>query len=1004
MEQGEQYEIASFGEWVQRRRKLLDLTQAELAKQVGCAVVTIKKIERDERRPSLQVAELLADRLVIPAGLREDFLRMGRGKYVPGVNLPPQELRPPDFLLKSRPVERRQSAFVARQQELAYLESRLTKALSADGQVTLILGEAGTGKTTLMNEFARRATDAHPDLIVVSGSCNAQAGAGDPYLPFRDVFGMLTGDLETSWASGALTQVQVQRLWALMPVALQTISDYGPDLLGIFVPWKPLLQRISSNLTGTADWLKQFQAHLEEQAATPANLEQKQLLEQVTEVLRALATNHPLILMLDDLQWVDDASKNLLFHLGRRLAGTRLLILGAYRPSEVTLGRRGPGQEPAEQHPLELVINEFIRYYGDIQLDLTQSAPADGRAFIDAYLDSEPNKLGEKFRSTLFQHTQGQPLFTVELLRSMQESGYLARDAGEEWFVRHEFELNQLPARVEAVIEQRLNRLGEMQKYILDVASVEGEIFIGQVVGKVLGLEEQVVLHELSQVISHQHRLAHEHSEVNVGSRHLSRYQFTHVLFQEYLYGQLSPGERRLYHRDVANALEEILFETRPLQYWTQPEEYLQAWEALRRDNPGSLETFGPALVHHFWHGEEWFQAAGYALQVGVLAMQIYALREAMDYFERVLQALDKTHAAPLEIKYETLLLWAESAFKFRPYAEQLGQLAVAENIARELGDSPRLIKALHWQANVYLARGLWTRAAPILLECLSLSEALHNEALAIRPIFFKGLMTTYADPHGSLLLLERALDLARKYNDLHIQALALATHGQVYALLGDFARSQEDLSLARIAAENTQSPLTESDVELMAAWSYLSMGDMQHSLEFGQRSVERAIATDNMDCICSGLVCVGYVHLELQDFTQAETAFQNGIERSQVSGATFPRLMGQAGLAMVQYCQGHREAVGNLEAVLAEMLANQDFVGAANTSHMLGTCFMQSGQAVPAETQLRAALDFYRQAGMRPYMLRSLTVLAQFLEGQGQIDEAIRLRGEAAQLMGTLS
>ncbi|NIN65178.1 MAG: hypothetical protein GTO63_10855, partial [Anaerolineae bacterium] len=117
----------------------------------------------------------------------------------------------------------------------------------------------------------------------------------------------------------------------------------------------------------------------------------------------------PLLLVLDDLQWADAGSINLLFHLGRQIAGNRLLIVGAYRPTEVALGR--PASPPLsspplaerieggrERHPLEPVVNEFKRYFGDIEVDLEQ---AEDRQFVDAFLDTEPNRLGDAFRRTL---------------------------------------------------------------------------------------------------------------------------------------------------------------------------------------------------------------------------------------------------------------------------------------------------------------------------------------------------------------------------------------------------------------------------------------------------------------------------------------------------------------------------------------------------------------------------------------------------------------------------
>jgi len=100
------------------------------------------------------------------------------------------------------------------------------------------------------------------------------------------------------------------------------------------------------------------------------------------------------------------------------------MILGTYRPTEVSLGRGG------ERHPLEPIVNEFKRQFGNIQIELGKS---DGRRFVDAIVDSEPNGLDENFRATLFRLSEGQPLGTIELLRDMQERGGLVQDTDGYW-------------------------------------------------------------------------------------------------------------------------------------------------------------------------------------------------------------------------------------------------------------------------------------------------------------------------------------------------------------------------------------------------------------------------------------------------------------------------------------------------------------------------------------------------------------------------------------------
>jgi len=117
----------------------------------------------------------------------------------------------------------------------------------------------------------------------------------------------------------------------------------------------------------------------------------------------------------------------------------------------VSLGRGG------ERHPLEPVLNELKRYLGDVWVDLAQTEKAEGRQFVDALLDSEPNRLGEGFRQALFRHTGGHPLFTIELLREMQERGDLIEDEGR-WVEGPTLNWGALPARVQGVIEERIGR------------------------------------------------------------------------------------------------------------------------------------------------------------------------------------------------------------------------------------------------------------------------------------------------------------------------------------------------------------------------------------------------------------------------------------------------------------------------------------------------------------------------------------------------------------------
>jgi ABC-type oligopeptide transport system substrate-binding subunit len=468
-----------------------------------------------------------------------------------------------------------------------------------------VTGEAGCGKTALLAEFAARAQAAQPELIVACGYCNAYAGLGDPYLPFRDVMDLLTGHVEALLAAGAITPENARRLQSFAPFAVETMREAGPDLIDIFVPTQTLPQGIN---------LPQSKSRAEGQIG---QMEQYQLFEQVTNALQSLAHRRPLLIILDDLQWADATSIGLLFHLGRRLRGSSILVAGSYRPSEVALGYPTAEPERRRQHTLEPIINEFRRHFGDIQLDLGRFDPAEGRKLVDALLDREPNHLPESFRVALFWQTKGHPLFTIELIREMQAWGNLIQDDTDHWVIKEET-LNwaALPARVEAVIEQRLGRLDETLRDLLTVASVEGENFTAEVVARIQQMSQRQLLRCLSQDLEKRHRLVRERAIIETGYQRLCRYQFAHVLFQQYLYDHLSQGERILLHAEVAQALEELY--------------------------QGRADLIAVQLARHYAEAGKKEKAIGYLLQAGDKARRLYAHDEAISHYQRALAFLQE--------------------------------------------------------------------------------------------------------------------------------------------------------------------------------------------------------------------------------------------------------------------------------------------------------------------------------------------------------------------------
>ena len=453
-------DIGTFGEWVRQRRLTMRMTRAGLAKKVGCAEVTIKKIEREERHPSLQIAELLADHLEIPLALRDTFLSMAQGAFGALQTQPDEILLFPPFLQQTFPSSQNQPGlFLERQAELSRLDSYLRRALAGNGLPVFISGESGSGKTTLLKEFARLSQKSSPDLITAGGQCNAQSGVGDPYRPFRDILETLTGNRERfRWG---IDQQQALRIWTSIPETVQTITVAGPHLVNLILPATPLIQRIAPYLTGSADWLRRLEALNQSGTSDRSMIDQMHIVEEITQTLLSISMKHPLLILIDDLQWVDDTSKNLLYHFGRRLKGSRILLLCACRLDDLS-ALATKTSTSSDEFPIQSLIRELSRYYGDILIDLDQPDPARDRAFCDALINSEATTLDSTFRETFYRFTQGQPLFSVELLHHLQDHHFITQDGEGKWTVQEGFEGGPLPARIEAVIAQRLTLLPEL--------------------------------------------------------------------------------------------------------------------------------------------------------------------------------------------------------------------------------------------------------------------------------------------------------------------------------------------------------------------------------------------------------------------------------------------------------------------------------------------------------------------------------------------------------------
>ncbi|NHZ71958.1 MAG: tetratricopeptide repeat protein, partial [Aquificales bacterium] len=795
------------------------------------------------------------------------------------LDVPPQL---PAFLTVEGPRHKfERPLFVAREGEMAQLDGHLNAALAGQSQIIFVTGSPGRGKTALIDAFARRAMASHADLLVANGNCNAYSGVGDPYLPFRDVMAMLSGDVEARWDAGAITRDHARRLWASLPLVLQALLDHGPHLLDVLVSGTTLLSRAMLAGEASNSDVPRLRSLVTRQETNSQDVEQSYLFQETTEVLRTVAQEQPLLLILDDIQWADIASIGLLFHLGRRLTGAaaRLLIVCAYRPEEVAFGRGGV------RHPLAKVLSEFKQAFGNVWIGLGPAKNTEARKFVDALLDNEPNQLTGGFRSALLQRTEGHPLFTVELLRAMKERGDLLKDELGQWIEGPALDWEVLPTRVEAVIEERINRLDPQWQETLAIASVEGEVFTAQIVAEVQKMAERPLLHIISGELERRHRLVREQEEAQTQQGRLSRYSFGHVLFQEHIYKRISSGERRLLHADVGTAMEKLY--------------------------QGQLDEMAVQLGHHFYKAGDYGRALPYFIMAAEYAAQIHAHDEAITHYTKSIELADRIsldtlslarlhrgrgmvcqtlgefdcvhadfemalkmahNAGEHQVEWRLLLdlgkLWAS-----RDYNRTKGYFENALELARRMDDAAVLAGSLNWMGNWYANAEDPVRAAEYLQEALENVEKLGDRrSLAITLDLLGNADLLRGDLSASVGHLNRAISLFQNLDDRPRLTSSLISRGTTVSLLVLLATAPaitppdavHDIEEAIRIAREIHSPPEVAWAHWSLGLLYTVYGQFGRALEIMQRGLHIASDIGHGEWVVGNRFALGVLYTEL--------------------------------------------------------------------------------------------------------------------------------------------
>ncbi|MGD8620564.1 MAG: AAA family ATPase [Anaerolineales bacterium] len=883
----------------------------------------------------------------------------------------------PTFLNSSRDLPTETPIFVARQAEMQLLSTYLQDMFAGNGKVVFITGEAGSGKTALLDAFIRTSLDNHPDLIVTSGHGNAQTGIGDPYLPMRELIGMLAGDFEARLEAGTLTQDHAERLWNNLPVTIEALASIGPDLLDTFIPSKPLFERATYYPNPEREAFDKLRSRLEQKAPTRSTPGTKQtdLFEQYTRVLAEISRHSPLMLILDDLQWVDAGSIQLLFHLGREIGHYPILIVGAFRQEELALGRDG------DRHPLEPVINEFQRLFGTRSINLEQCDQAE---FIEALLDSEPNLLGKSFREMLHRQTLGHPLFTIELLRAMQDSKDLIVDKSGRWIEGADLDWERMPARVEAVVAERIERLSPSEKAVLRTASVEGEIFTAEVLSRVLGMEENELLRILSIELDRTHRLIRTESIERIGDQLFSRYQFRHAIFQKYLYNSLDEVELVHYHQEIGFALEKLCAHL-------EDKSFVDLSLARHFEIAGILDK---AIDYYHRVGDRAIILSGYAEGIANLQKALDLLLKQPETETRNQVELTLQLSVAMSWKYNWVSIeGTDTINRIRYLCDLLDQISPLAQIYGELS-TYNYVQAKYNQSLDYA------------VESLRIAEQVEDPLLTAVSHWRLGyLYFGLGDCQTALThlnLMDEFYDPAQHHNDfLELCGVDAGLSAQGYRACSLWCLGYPDqaIEIGRTTIELAKEyshPFTIADVLSYAGCLLHTMlRDTDALSAFAQELVD---LSEEVSLSLSGWLglsrCfLGDAMTSNGEINKAILEIQTGLEESRATGVNLYLPMALRFLARAQLISSDLDsAMTNLNYALETIDLTGERIWEVDLYRHRGLVHLAAGDTQDAQSDFNKALELSREQNAKSWELRVTMDLARLWADEGQVDRAHKL------------
>jgi class 3 adenylate cyclase/tetratricopeptide (TPR) repeat protein len=809
-----------------------------------------------------------------------------------------------------RAAARGYTKFVGREREIQALKQAADLAQQGRGQIVVAMAEPGVGKSRLFYEF--KATSASGWLVLEALSISH--GKASAYLPVidlvRNYFEISAADDERKRREKVAGKI------AILDRSLEDTLPYLYSLLGIVEGHDPLAQ-------------------------TDSQIKKRRTLEALKRILVRESLNQPLIVIFEDLQWMDGESQALLNLLADAIGTSRVLLLFNYRPEY----RHQWGSKT---------------YYTQLRLDPLGKESAD--EMLSTLLGTEASLA--QLKRLIADKTEGNPLFMEEIVLSLFEDGALARN-GEVKLAKPLSSL-RIPPTVHGIIAARIDRLPADEKDLLQTVAVMGSEFNLAVARELSGIPDD----DLSRMLNDLQLAEFIYEQPATGD---VRYTFKHALTHDVAYQSLLAERRKLLHQRTGQAIETM--------YANRLDDHLTE------------------LARHFDTGGNVVKAVQYLSRSGSRTAMQGAHSEAIGHFTRALELVGELSGAARdrhEFDLQMALSWSLFVARGRRTPELEHRLVRAQELAEQLGDHARLMAALvalsyqRWSSREFeLARELAERViamaqqaeAPALLggahhalglvrfDAGQFPEAREHFLRAVE-LFGTGPSDNYIayfaqnSPNIALAIsiilgypstvLTRADELlaaARRSSDPSAIAVQLFSYGMHHLLLRDTRMVAERADELRAIAVEHEMRFNLNAATFFWGWAMAATGRVEEGIAEMGRSMS--------DPVLVGIASSGLMLSALAEMCGKYGHASEGLDWV------------AKGLAAVDET-GIRLAEAELQRLKGEFLMIKD-----------------TGDMGDAECCLRTAIDVARRQSAKLFELRATTSLARLLRDTNRHDEA---------------